>query len=234
MMSMSACLRRCLAAAPLFCLASLALAHHGKDFLFTETLHFSPSGQYFLMANASSLHWGDEDEFEIEPGFLTFFNDAHPFALEIHGHFAKEDGEGLRHEATGVALRTSFAEVGDWAFGGSVEEEFGAGDEPDNTEIRLIAQQTVGTNLLGINVIGDFADGEDDNWGYAAGYHFETLAPLAYGIEAVGSFTDDAHSIIPSVQYKADLNTVLKFGVGIGVSDAAPDWGLHFGVVLKL
>ncbi len=175
-----------------------------------------------------------EDIFELEPALLAFFNESHPVAIEVHGHFAKEGDANFEHEATGLALRTAFGATREWSWGGSIEHEFSAGKEPDTTELRLLAQREDERGCWTGNLIFEIPEGEATSWGYALGYRVAPAASVGYGAELVGNLTNDVHLLIPEAMFLLGAGTVVKAGIGVGLTDASPDWSAHIGLVRKL
>lgn len=84
----------CLAAPP-------AAAHHGRDFLLSQTADLPHSGQLFLIARQDYVG-ADTDELELEPSLLYGLSDG--ITLEVHGHVGREEGGDFEYESTAPAI----------------------------------------------------------------------------------------------------------------------------------
>ena len=87
--------------------SSLVFAHHGKDFIVTETTELPKAKSYWLILSgnfgaAEQLN-SKHTEFEFTPGIL--YGISNSFAFEAHPHLGKEENEDFAYEATGFQLR---------------------------------------------------------------------------------------------------------------------------------
>jgi hypothetical protein len=214
-----------------------AHAHHGKGFLLVESDEMPHERQLFFFSSQDLIHAEGEDEIELAPALLYGLNER--VAIETHAHFAKAPGESLRYEAIAPALRVNLNSPMSDAplrLGVAAEYEIARGDEPDTFESRLIAAYRTSDVNFTVNLVAGRArgEGEEWEWGYAAGLRPYPERRLGVGIEALGSLSGPStHEILGGVYFTGDRLT-LKAGVGKGFGEAGADWTVRTGLVVRL
>jgi hypothetical protein len=214
-----------------------ALAHHGKGFLLVESDEMPHERQLFFFSSHDLIHAEGENEFELTPALL--YGVSERFAIETHAHLAKAPGESLRYEAIAPALRLSLNSAmsdSPLRLGVAAEYEIARGDEPDNFESRLIAAYRTTEVNFTVNLIAGKlrGEGEEWEWGYAAGLRPYPERRLGVGIEALGTLNGpSSHELLGGVYFTGNRLT-LKAGVGKGFGEAGPDWTIRTGLVVRL
>lgn len=101
-----------------------ALAHHGKAFLLAESYDLPGPREIYLVPAFDYVDGSDGHEMAVSPSVL--FGVTPRFALEVHGHFEKLEGESWEYEATAPAFHVRFGPPGasrQWRTGLSAEYE---------------------------------------------------------------------------------------------------------------
>ncbi len=215
------------------CFGAPAHAHHGRDFLLTQTADLPHPGDFYLVPRQDVIDEADGDEIEFEPTFLVGAADW--LALEVHGHVAKRGGESFDHESTAAAfhVRVTPAQA-PLRVGVSAEYEFSHLDERDDRiEVRLVASKVFGGALLAFNVMADeeLRDGVDADWGYLIGFRKGVSDRLAWGLEAQGSLEEPKHEALVGFYLDPMRRFTVNLGVGTGLRDSEIDFSLRTAVV---
>ena len=82
-------------------LSPAARAHHGRDFLLTQTAHLPLQGEFYAIARQDFVDEGEEQEWEFEPAAIGAVTDW--LTLEIHSHIENVSGESVEYESTAAA-----------------------------------------------------------------------------------------------------------------------------------
>lgn len=217
----------------LLSLVSPASAHHGRDFLLSQSADLPHPGEFFIIPRLIYVDESEGDEFEFEPTFLLGGTDW--IAFEVHGHVAKEGGESWEYESTAPAvhLRLTPAES-NFRFGLTVEYEFSHDDHhADNVEGRLVVSKTFGKSLMALNVVAEKEQesGAELEWGYSVGFRRAATEALAWGSEAQGSFEESEHEILVGLYFDASERLTLNVGVGTGLSDSEIDLSIRTALI---
>lgn len=220
-------------------LPSLALAHHGQDFLLVESPAIPHPGQLYLLANADvALDHDAEEQAGFEPALL--FSVSPRVAFELHAHTEKLAGDSWRYEATAPAvhfLLTDPQRHDGLKVGLSAEYEIAAhAGDTDNTEIRLAFEDSRDANKWAANLIANREQGGDSDFGAALGFRHQLRNDLALGIEGQGSFRHaEGGEVLLAGYYEHAQAFAFKFGVG-GERGENGDYApmLRFGIVLRL
>lgn len=119
--------------------ATASHAHHGRDFLLTQTAHLPEKGQIYGITRQDYVDEGDEKEWEFEPAVIGSVTDW--LTLEAHGHIEKVQGESAEYESTALVGNFRFTpRESAFALGGAVEYELARhSDEEDVWEFTGIA-----------------------------------------------------------------------------------------------
>lgn len=87
---------------------------------------------------------------------------------------------------------------------------------------------------LALNLIGVLPDGDNMQWGYAAGLRHAFSHAFALGIEALGDFKTHGYHEIAAAAYFSPTHTLtLKCGLGTGLTSQSPDLTLHTGLLWR-
>lgn len=220
-------------------LPSLALAHHGQDFLVVESPAIPHPGQVYLIANADVALDGDaEEQAGFEPALL--FSVSPRVAFELHAHTEKPVGESWRYEATAPAVHVLLTDPhrhDGLKVGLSAEYEIAAhADDADNAEMRLAFENSRGGDKWAANLIASREQGGDSDLGAALGFRHQLHESFALGVEGQGSFRHaEGGEVLFAGYYEHAQAFALKFGVG---GERGEDGGyapmLRLGLVLRL
>ena len=214
-----------------------AYAHHGKGFLLVESDEMPHERELFFCSSHDLIHSEGENELELTPALL--YGVSERLAIETHAHFVKVPEESLRYEAIAPAVRfalTSPFSDAPLKLGVAAEYEIARGDAPDQFESRLIAAYRTSDVNFTANLIAGKARGEGQQWewGYAAGFRPYPERRLGVGIEALGTLNGpSSHELLGGVYFTGNRVT-LKAGVGKGFGEAGPDWTIRTGLVIRL
>ena len=222
------------AIALLACFPLTAFAHHGQEFLLTESSTIPHAGDAYFLANAE---FGTGGEIEFEPSLL--WSPGSRWALELHAHELREPGEGWRYEATAPAIHVLLSDPGQHdgvKVGLSAEYEIARErDEPDNVEVRLSVQSRARSWTWAANLVAVKSEGEDLDLGYAFGARHPLSARWSGTIEARGAFerAEDAE-LLGGLVWEQDQGLAFKVGLGAERAEDGYDPVLHLGVVVGL
>jgi hypothetical protein len=220
-------------------LPSLALAHHGQDFLIVESPSIPHPGQVYLIANADAALDGDaEQQAGFEPALL--FSVSPRVAFELHAHTEKLAGESWRYEATAPAVHLLLTDPhrhDGLKVGLSAEYEIAAhAGDADNAEVRLAFEDNRDADKWAANLIASREQGGDSDFGAALGFRHQLRDSFALGIEGQGSFRHaEGGEVLFAGYYEHAQAFALKFGIGgerSEDSDCVPM--LRVGLVLRL
>jgi len=216
-------------------LAMPAYAHHGRDFLMTQSAHLPETGQIYGIARQDFVDEGDEKEWEFEPAIIGSITDW--LTLEVHGHLEKVQGESTEYESTAVASHFRFTpRKSAWALGAAVEYEIARHEhEVDIWEIAGVASYEKDAWMLGINLLAERAatGGAETEWGYAVGIRRELQGSVAIGLEVAGSFEEEKEGEV-LVGMFADPTPWLTVNVGIGTGfNEGPDVSFRSAFVFR-
>ncbi len=223
----------------LACSPSLALAHHGQDFLLLESPTVPHPGSVHLIANSRfMLESGSEEQAEFAPALL--FGISPRVAFELHAHSEKLSGEGWNYEATAPAIHillTDPEREDGFKLGLSAEYEIAAEDgAPDNSELRLSMENGDEKTKWGANLIASREQGGDSDFGASLGVRHTVSEGLALGVEAESSFRhSEGAQVLAGAYWDRPSGMAWKLGLGAvrgEDGDFAPT--LHLGLVLAL
>jgi hypothetical protein len=220
-------------------LPSLALAHHGQDFLLAESPAIPHPGQVYLIANADVALDGDaREQAGFEPALL--FSVSPRIAFELHAHTEKLGGESWRYEATAPAMHLLLTDPhrhDGLKVGLSAEYEIAAhADDADNAEVRLAFEDSRDANKWAANLVANREQGGDSDFGAALGFRHQLRDGFALGIEGQGSFRHaEGGEVLFAGYYEHAQAFALKLGIG---GERGEDSGyapmLRVGLVLRL
>jgi hypothetical protein len=214
----------------------LALAHHGTRFLLA--VEYDMPDRPFLILDGGWSRFRDGDVLELHPGVLFPVGSDHMSAFEVHAHIAKIGSESLTYEATGFEFRHRFTKGAGWNFAGSLEYEAAAtSDEENNWTATAIAGRENANGILLLNLLaGKPIDAPGrPNWAYRAAWSPTPKTETNYSLELQGSLEKDgSHEILVGAMKHLNPDTMVKFGVGTGLTSDSPRLSLRFGLVHAL
>jgi len=220
-------------------LPSLALAHHGQDFLLVESPAIPHPGQVYLIANADVALDGDaEEQAGFEPALL--FSVSPRVAFELHAHTEKLAGDSWRYEATAPAVHLLLTDPhrhDGLKVGLSAEYEIAShADDADNAEVRLAFEDSRDANKWAANLIASHEQGGDSDFGAALGFRRQLRDSFALGVEGQGSFRHaEGGEVLFAGYYEHAQTFAFKFGVGgVRGEDSGYTPMLRLGLVLRL
>ena len=234
-----------------------ARAHHGRDFLLSQTAALPHSGQLFVIPR-QDLVAAEDDEIELEPALLWGATDR--LALEVHAHLAQSGGGGFSYESTTPAVHLLLTPADrPWGLALSVEYELDhrgeAGDGPDeaapedhgdshhgqaggdSAEVRLAWSRRWDRRRVALNLIAaeEQVPGAKVEWEYSAGLRTGLRRGLAWGLEAQGGLEHDlAREALLALYWEPGERCTFNVGAGTGFSADAPDFILRTGLILRL
>lgn len=214
-----------------------AWAHHGRDFLLSRTAELPHPKQLYVIARQDYIAEDDGSEFELEPGFLIGVTPW--IALELHAHFAREQGGSFEYESTAPGVQLRFAPTrGPWAVGLFAEYEFShVADAEDKMEAIAILSASGDKSRLAFNLSAerDRPSDEGIEWHYALGFKTRWNDKLDWGIEGQGSFErDSAHEGLLGLYFDATDRLTLNVGLGTAIGHEGPDISVRTAVVWRL
>jgi len=105
----------------------------------------------------------------------------------------------------------------------------------DRLEARLALSHQWIAGRLAFNLVAADPEHGDAEWGYAAGYRYDSLGRWAAGIEVEGSLDGDRDAeILAALYLTASERLQVNLGVGTGLGPGAPDFTLRTSLVLGL
>lgn len=220
----------------LILLASPASAHHGRDFLLSQSADLPHPGDFFVVPRLDYVDTGEGDELEFEPALLL--GGADWIAFELHGHVGKEGGGSWEYESTAPAIHLRLTpEEASYRFGFSVEYEFSHNDDQaDNVEGRLVFARAFRRSLVAINLVAEEEQASDAEWtwGYSAGFRRSMTDAVAWGLEAQGSLEESDHEVLVGLYFEGSGGLTLNVGVGTGLGDSELDLSIRTALVLHV
>lgn len=212
-----------------------AWAHHGKDFLLTESAEQPHPGTAFLVTPLAYLNndSGEPSELRFEPSFLYGIGDR--VALEVHAHIDQVSGENWQYESTAPAIHIGLAESGNWALAFSGEYEYARDRaEPDRMEARLVLGRQTEAAGFAVNAIAARGtDGDEGTvYGYALGFRTQPEAAFSWGLEARGGdAVETGNELLIGVYGEPSEGFTYKFGIGTGYGDNPMRYSIRTGLV---
>jgi hypothetical protein len=230
---------RILNCAALALIPSLALAHHGQDFLLVESPTVPHSGSVYLIANGhAALSNALDERASFEPALL--FGITSRIAFEMHAHTDKMAGDHWAFEAIAPSvhlLLTDPEKHEGYKLGVSAEYEIAArrGD-PDNAEVRLSLEHGDDENKWTANLIASKEQGSDADVGAALGFRREIREGIALGVEGQSSFQRaDGALLLATAYFENEKAGTFKLGLGgERTGDGRCEPVLHLGLVLHI
>ncbi|MFI5385023.1 MAG: hypothetical protein ACHQ50_02785 [Fimbriimonadales bacterium] len=220
-------------------LATSALAHHGRRFLFVTEFHLPHPGQIYAMSDFTGSRFkGGASSLELEPGLLVALGDKSRYAIELHSHIEKEDAGAWSYAATGFELRGRIgSDSTGWNFAGGVEVEAPAHTGPTPVTGEFIAGREDAKGIFMLNLLANNEAGLNGkiSWLYRAGYSPNLPGPIGWSLEAQGAVNREAsHEIALGAAMSFGESKLLKFGLGKGIGPGSADFIVHLGLVFRL
>ena len=215
-----------------FLVSPSAQAHHGLDFLLVQTAHLPERGEAYAFARTD--HFAEtQAETEFEPAVLYAATDW--MSLELHGHWAKHEGESTEFESIAPAAYFRLTPRGQtFAAGLAIEYEFAQSDDhEDAVELASLFGYEASDWIVAANLIYAKEQHASGEWAYAAGFRYNLNARHALGIEAAGSL-ESGGSSEAMVGYYGTFSEAFTWNVGIGTGiDDGPDWTARTALIWR-
>jgi hypothetical protein len=217
-------------------LSPAANAHHGRDFLLTQTAHLPVRGELYAVARQDFVDEDEENEWEFEPAVIGAVADW--LTLEVHSHIEKVTGESVEYESTAAAgyFRFTPRKLA-LAVGAAIEYELARhNDEEDVWEFAGLASYEADQWMLGLNLLAEreTRGGAETEWGFAAGVRRTLTNKVAAGLEVAGTFEDDQEGEI-LLGIFADPRPWLTINVGVGTGfNGGGDLSVRTAFIFKL
>jgi len=204
----------------------VAYAHHGLDFVTVETVHLPLKGAGYAIARLDYIS-EEEYELEFEPSILYGATDW--FAIELHAHFEKEEGESTKYESLAPAMRIRLTpREQPFSVGLSVEYEFAHdSDEDDVVGLNAIIGYEISGWMFAANLLHEKPSHSSGEWAYAAGVRHAYNDDHGFGLEFNGSLENSDSSEV-LIGYYGELSNQFSInaGFGTGLGDG-PDWSVR-------
>jgi hypothetical protein len=209
-----------------------ASAHHGLDFLLVQTAHLPEKGAGYVVTRFDAIS-SDEDEVEFEPAILYGATDR--FAVELHSHYEKPDGEPSRYESIAPAVHFRVTPMRQ-PFTVGISAEYEIANASDDDDVVSVAG-IVGYEMAMFNVVGNLIyekpTGSSGEWGYAAGIRHTFGEKHGLGLELMGSLESEGSSEA-MVGYYGELSERITLNAGIGTGvDNGPDGTARLGFIWR-
>ncbi len=235
----------------IFVLSTPAFAHHAKEWLIIESYEVTHKGE---VVNITSFDYFDPDtensadnEWEFTPTFLYGITDH--LMLDLHFHLLDVIGVGPFIEAGTVGLQYKLLERGELPIdlGFSMGYEYPTGkseDVLDGTDLltftsiisRKINRWLDITTNLSYEREMHLGDSSEVNWKFGVKGPF--IPPIRRrfegGLEFQGNFdlgADPRVEVVPGVYWHIKGDTVLKAGIGAGLTEEADDVTFRIALV---
>jgi len=215
-----------------------ALAHHGTRFLIA--VEYDMVRQPFLFVNGTYSQFRHEDNTVLaEPALLLPLGRDGLSEFEIHAHIEGEGSAPLKHEATGFEIRHRFTRQPGWNFAAGLEYETTQRnvEEPNNWTATLVAGKEDQKGLLLFNLVDeiDAEPGAKSLWGYRAAWSPTPNGLMNYSFELQGDLqSHGSHEFAIGMMQHLDPNTMIKVGVGTGLTSDSPRFTFRLGLVRAL
>lgn len=215
-----------------------AFAHHGTRFLIA--VEYDMVRQPFVFVNGTYSQFRHEpNTWLAEPAVLLPLGRNGLSEFEIHAHLEKEGDDPLKHEATGFEVRHRFTRQPGWNFAAGLEYETTQAnvEEANNWTATLVVGREDACGMVLLNLVDtlDAEPGAKSNWGYRAAWSPTPKGLLSYSLEFQGDFKKDgSHEVMLGVMQHLDLESMIKFGIGTGLTSESPRLTLRFGFVRAL
>lgn len=219
------------------CAAVPAQAHHGKDFLLTETDDMPLKGHvYGVVSSDTSIDKDGSRASEITPGLLFSVGDR--VTLEPHFHVTRTADQNYHYDATALDVRYNVgylprSEVR-LALSAEVEQPRDGGSKDGLARIILV--RTLPSALVALNLTAGKEFTHDALYTY--GVNLGVLKPLdngdAAGMEVAARVPfRDGLEVLPGYYHRLSDAATVKAGVGVFMSRATTAGTLHLQFIQR-
>jgi hypothetical protein len=216
---------------------TLAFAHHGTRFILA--VEYDMVRQPFFFATGTYAKFSGSTSLELEPAFVFPLGNDGMSEFELHAHMEREDSDPLRRQATGFELRRRLTRSRGWNFATSLEYETVThnADGPNNWTGTLIAGREDRNGIVLFNLLHeqDAVKGAKPLWSYRAAWSPTPKGPWDYSLEFQGDMVKSgSHEVVIGAMEHLSTMTMLKIGVGTGLTSNSPSYSLRIGLVRAL
>ena len=222
----------------ILCLApAFASAHHGTRFLLA--VEYDMVRQPFAFATGTYEKFRHSNDLELEPAYLMPVGNDGLTEFELHAHIERENSEPLRHEATGFEIRRRLNRSPDWNFAASLEYETAVPHtgNPNNWTGTFVAGKENSRGLFLLNLLAeqDAEKGAKPLWSYRAAWSPTPNGLINFSLEVQGDMEKHgSHEVVVGVMQHLDLETMVKVGIGTGLTSDSPQFSFRLGLVRAL
>jgi hypothetical protein len=222
----------CLVLTPVF-----ASAHHGTRFILA--VEYDMVRQPFFFITGSYLKFNGSRDLEVEPAVVFPVGSDGMTEFELHAHLEQPDSEPLRHQATGFEIRRRLTRSTGWNFATSLEYETVThnADGPNNWTATLIAGREDRNGIVLLNLLDeqDAVKGAKPFCSYRAAWSPTPKGLVDYSLEFQGDMVSHgSHEVVIGAMQHMSPVTMLKIGVGTGLTNDSPRYSLRIGLVRAL
>lgn len=217
--------------------SSILFAHHGKDFVVTETTEFPEPNSFWLLLSGD---FGSEEQlnsehvvFEFTPGIL--YGISNSFAFEAHPHFAKEENEDFSYESIGFRLRYNLSKLSDrFNIGLASEYEIASKSEQENLlDLRLIVTGEFDKFKFALN--GGFEIKDETAFVFRLGIGSKISDEHSFAIELLSKIGDESNrDIIPSWTFEMKNEHTLRVALGFSTDKERPKLSFRSILIFSL
>jgi len=222
----------------LIALPVLSFAHHGTRFIIATEYDMVRQPFFFVNGEYAQFRHADSDTL-VEPALLMPLGRGGWNEFEIHAHIEGVGSEPIRHEATGFEVRHRFTRRPGWNYAAGLEYETTERnvEEGNNWTATFIAGEENQKGMVLLNLVDNLeaAPGAKQNWGYRAAWSPTPDGLVNYSFEVQGDFVKHgSHEVAIGYMRHLDLDTMIKIGVGTGLTSDSPRFTFRLGIVRAL
>ena len=215
----------------------LASAHHGTRFILAVEYDMVRQPFFFMTGDYSKFR-GSRD-LEVEPAVVFPVGKDGMSEFELHAHLEQPNSDPLRHQATGFEIRRRLTRSTGWNFATSLEYETVThnADGPNNWTGTLIAGREDRNGIVLLNLLDeqDAVRGGKPIWSYRAAWSPTPRGLVDYSLEFQGDMVSHgSHEVVIGAMQHLSPVTMLKIGVGTGLTNDSPRYSLRIGLVRAL
>ncbi len=222
----------CLILSPVF-----ACAHHGTRFILA--VEYDMVRQPFFFMTSTYQKFRDSRDLEMEPALVFPLGNDGMSEFELHAHIDQPNSDPLRHQATGFEIRRRLTHTTGWNLATSLEYETVThnADGPNNWTGTLIAGREDRSGIVLLNLLDeqDAVKGAKPIWSYRAAWSPTPKGLVDYSLEFQGDMiSHGSHEVVVGAMQHLSPVTMLKIGVGTGLTNDSPRYSLRIGLVRAL
>lgn len=221
-----------------FALPVLSFAHHGTRFIIATEYDMVRQPFFFFNGEYAQFRHADSTTL-VEPALLMPLGHGGWYEFEIHAHIEGEGSETPKHHATGFEIRHRFTRRAGWNYAAGLEYETTQQnvEEGNNWTATLIAGKEDQHGMVLLNLVDNLEaePGAKQNWGYRAAWSPTPDGLVNWSFEVQGDLVSHgSHEVAIGYMRHLDLDTMIKLGVGTGLTSDSPRFTFRLGIVRAL